>query len=92
MERDLEDITKQFQAQTKEMEKEKADRDFLEDKVEELEKEKKKLKRNIQSLETEVEESKKAVDENISPSNDEEVSNKMIMFCMEILRVYVIGN
>ena len=57
------------------MEKEKADRDFLEDKVEELEKEKKKLKRNIQSLETEVEESKKAVDENLpSPTHDEEVS------------------
>ena len=40
VERDLQEITKQYQAQSKEIEKEKSDRDFLENKVEELEKEK----------------------------------------------------
>ena len=41
VERELQEVTKDFQAQTKEMEKVKTDRDFLENKVEELEKEKK---------------------------------------------------
>ena len=75
VERELEKLSKQFTAQTKEMEREKADRDFLEDKVEELEKEKKKLKRQIQSLESEVEDSKKATEEQLgSQGKEDEVS------------------
>lgn len=77
VERELQEVTKDFQAQTKEMEKVKTDRDFLENKVEELEKEKKKLKREINSLETEVEESKR-VEGSPQANTEEEIDTKRV--------------
>ena len=77
VERELQEVTKDFQAQTKEIEKVKTDRDFLENKVEELEKEKKKLKREINSLETEVEESKRA-EGSPGTNTEEEIDTKRV--------------
>ena len=60
------------------MEKVRTDRDFLENKVEDLEKEKKKLKRELQSLETEVRESKRAEESPSKMVDDEEIDPKRV--------------
>ena len=77
MERELQELTKEYQVQTKEIEKVRADRDFLENKVEEMENEKKVLRREIQSLETEVRE-KKASDESPSKNDYDDIDPKRI--------------
>ena len=74
----MQELTKEYQAQTKEFEKIRSDRDFLENRVEELEKDKKKLKRDMQSLEVELRESKKADESPSRLADDEEVDTKRV--------------
>ena len=71
-ERELQELTKEYQFKSKEIEKIRTDRDFLENKVDELETEKNKLKTENQLLEVELRESKTSDD---SPSRMPDFDN-----------------
>ena len=74
VERELEEVKREFSAQRKEVEKEKEEREALESKLEEVEKERKKLGRQVTSLEADIEElrSREGGDEADAPSNQDE--------------------
>ena len=73
VERELEEVKREFSAQSKEVEKEKEEREALESKLEEAEKERKKLRRQVTSLEADIEElrNREGGDE-AEPSNHDE--------------------
>ena len=73
VERELEEVKREFAAQSKEVEKEKEEREALESKLEDAEKERKKLRRQVTSLEADIEELRNREGGNeAEPSNHDE--------------------